>query len=197
MAFGAVLDANVLFHMPLCDTLLRLAEIELFDPFWSDRVLDEMSRNLVSNLGIGQDKAERRVQLMREAFDAAAMPAEAIEQLEPAMTNKEKDRHVLAAAVASGAQVVVTLNLRDFPDAACEPLGVDALHPDEFLMNLHDLDPGAVRAVVELQAAELTTPPMTVDDVLDALATVVPSFANAVRAHLAGGGSPEGSTSRR
>jgi hypothetical protein len=46
MAFGAVLDANVLFHMPLCDTLLRLAEIELFDPFWSDRILDEMSRNL-------------------------------------------------------------------------------------------------------------------------------------------------------
>jgi hypothetical protein len=38
---------------------------------------------------------------------------------------------------------------------------------------------------------------MTVDDVLDALATVVPSFANAVRAHPAGGSSPEGSTSRR
>jgi predicted nucleic acid-binding protein len=197
MAFGAVLDANVLFHMPLCETLLRLAEIELFDPFWSDRILDEMSRNLVSNLGIGQDKSERRVQLMREAFDAAAVPAEAIEQLEPAMTNNEKDRHVLAAAVASGSQVVVTFNLRDFPDAACEPLGVETLHPDEFLMNLHDLDPVAVRAVVDLQAAELTTPPMTVDEVLDTLETVVPSFANAVRAQPASGSSPEGSRSRR
>jgi predicted nucleic acid-binding protein len=195
MAFGAVLDANVLFRMPLCDTLLRLAEIELFDPFWSDRILDEMSRNLVSTLGIAQEKAERRVRLMCEAFDAAAVPAQAIEQLEPAMTNDEKDRHVLAAAVASGAQVVVTLNLRDFPDAACEPLGVEALHPDDFLLNLHDLDPGAVRAVVELQAAELTDPAMTVDEVLDTLATVVPSFVRAVRAHPGGGSSPWRSTS--
>jgi predicted nucleic acid-binding protein len=177
VAFGAVLDANVLFCMPLCDTMLRLAEIELFDPFWSDRILDEMSRNLVSNLGIVQDKAERRARLMREAF----------EQLEPAMTNNEKDRHVLAAAVASGAQVVVTLNLRDFPDAACEAFGVEALHPDDFLLNLFDLDPDAVRAAIELQAAELTEPLKTVDEVLDTLATVVPSFARAVRAHPGGG----------
>jgi hypothetical protein len=115
------------------------------------------------------------------------VPAEAIEQLEPAMTNNEKDRHVLAAAVASGAQVVVTLNLRDFPDAACEAFGVEALHPDDFLLNLFDLDPDAVRAAIELQAAELTEPLKTVDEVLDTLATVVPSFARAVRAHPGGG----------
>lgn len=59
------------------------------------------------------------------------------------MTNDPKDRHVLAAAVASGAQVVVTLNLKDFPPESCEPLAIEPLHPDVFLMDLYGLDDAA------------------------------------------------------
>ena len=40
------------------------------------------------------------------------------------------DRHVLAAAVRSGAQTIVTLNLRHFPDAALAPWDVVAQSPD-------------------------------------------------------------------
>jgi hypothetical protein len=56
------------------------------------------------------------------------------------MANDPKDRHVLAAAVASDAQAVVTLNLKHFPNAACEPLAIEPLHPDNFLLDLYSLD---------------------------------------------------------
>jgi hypothetical protein len=42
MPFAAVLDASVLYPLPLRDTLLRIAETELFDAYWSERILDEV-----------------------------------------------------------------------------------------------------------------------------------------------------------
>lgn len=41
-AFGAVLDACVLVPAALCDTLLRLADRDLYRPVWSVRILAEM-----------------------------------------------------------------------------------------------------------------------------------------------------------
>jgi hypothetical protein len=46
---------------------------------------------------------------------------------------------VLATAVISNAQAIVTLNLKDFPPEACEPLAIEPLHPDRFLLDLYGL----------------------------------------------------------
>jgi hypothetical protein len=78
--------------------------------------------------------------------------------------------------------MLVTLNLRDFPPAACEPFSIEPVHPDRFLCDLYRLDPDAIRAAFALQVAALTRPPMSVADVLDRLAATVPSFAQALRA---------------
>jgi len=94
----------------------------------------------------------------------------------------EKDRHVLAAAVAGGAEALVTANLRDFPPAACDPLGVEAVHPDDFLLGLYALVPQLVANAVSEQAADLQAPPKTLDELLDMLAETVPELAAAVRA---------------
>jgi hypothetical protein len=98
------------------------------------------------------------------------------------MVNDEKDRHVLAAAVAAGSEAVVTSNLRHFPAEACEPLGVSAVHPDEFLSDLLDLDPDTVYRVV----AELVTNlrATSFDQFLAMLeAAGVRSFAAGLRTH--------------
>jgi hypothetical protein len=65
--------------------------------------------------------------------------------------------------VRSGAQIIVTSNLKDFPDEALKELGIEAQSPDEFVLNLLDLAPGAVAAVVSKQAADLKNPPHTGD----------------------------------
>ncbi len=79
------------------------------------------------------------------------------------------DRHVLAAAIASGAQVVVTFNLRHFPAAALEPFGVEAMHPDELVCDAIDLDSADVLRIVHEQAAALQRPRMTPSELLERL----------------------------
>jgi predicted nucleic acid-binding protein len=181
VAFRVVLDACVLYPFSLRDTLLRLAECELYDLYWSDRILDETTRNLVENGVMAQSAADRLETAMREAFDGSVVPALAIGQLEAAMTNHPKDRHVLAAAVAAHAEAIVTVNLRDFADEACVPLNVSATHPDDFLQVLWAKRPETVRAALRAQAADLTDPPWTLDQLLDSLAVTVPRFVDSIR----------------
>ena len=181
MPFSAVLDANTLYPFSLRDTLLRLAELELYTPLWSGRILEEMRRNLVER-PITEEQADRLAAAMRDAFEEAEVDTTELERREPDMTNDPKDRHVLAAAVASGSELIVTFNLDDFPAHACEPLGVAAIHPDDFLLDLHRVGPGIVRAVLDQQAADLN-PPWPLDQLLHALEIAgVPRFAAAVHA---------------
>lgn len=157
----------------------------MYDVFWSDRILDEMSRNLVEEGLMKETGAARLKGAMRAAFDAAVVPAETIAQLEPVMTNHPKDRHVLAAAVVVHAEVVVTANLKDFSEEACSPLGVSAVHPDEFLVTLQAKRPQVVLDVLEEQAGDLKNPPWTLEDLLGALGKQVPEFVRAVQTHRA------------
>jgi hypothetical protein len=183
MSLVAILDASVLYPLPLRDTLLRVADIGLYDPRWSEQILQEVAHNLIANQRATDAQAARLLDAMRDAFDEATVPLDAITRLKTAMTNHPKDRHVLAAAVACEAKAVVTLNVRHFPIDACEPFAIEPMHPDAFLLDFYGLDPQQTYQVVERQAAALSRPPMTVDELLDRLATNVPRFAGALRAH--------------
>jgi len=71
------------------------------------------------------------------------------------------DRHVLAAAIRSGAQVIVTTNLKDFPREVLADFDIDARHPDDFILDLADLDPAIVTTSAKLQRAALKNPPLS------------------------------------
>lgn len=49
------------------------------------------------------------------------------------------DRHVLAAAIVSNTSVIVTYNIKDFPEKEINKYGIEVQHPDDFLLNLIDL----------------------------------------------------------
>ncbi len=82
------------------------------------------------------------------------------------------NRHVLAAAIRCGASVIVTFNLRDFPDQALEPYGVEAMHPDEFILSLIDINLAAVCTAAQKQRRTLKNPPKTPDEYLDTLSNL-------------------------
>jgi len=75
------------------------------------------------------------------------------EPLIPRMTNDEKDRHVVAAAVHGEAPIIVTLNLRHFRREHLEPWGISALHPQSFLAEIYDQEQALVMTKLEQQAA--------------------------------------------
>jgi predicted nucleic acid-binding protein len=134
----AVLDTCVLAPMPLCDTLLRLAEEPAFYiPKWSDDILREL-RSTLQRMGYKQAQAGRRITAMEGAFEDANVAD--YECLAASMTNDPKDRHVLAAAVRCGAHAIVTTNVRHFPPASVKPYDVDVLTPDVFLVHQFHLN---------------------------------------------------------
>ena len=98
--------------------------------------VEEVERNL-PKVGLTPGKATHRVGVMRREFPDALVTG--YEPLVEAMTNDAKDRHVLAAAVRAGAEIVVTANLQDFPKAACVPYDIGVVHPDDFLLDQLDL----------------------------------------------------------
>lgn len=95
------------------------------------------------------------------------------------------DTHVLAAAIRSNAEVIVTFNLKDFPPAALAAFGVEAQHPDEFIMDLWDLDQAAVLAAATEMRRALTRSPYTPEEFIECIFKQgLPQTANALRGYI-------------
>ncbi|MTE01422.1 PIN domain-containing protein [Paracoccus sp. YIM 132242] len=143
----AVLDANVLFPTILREILADLAGAGLYAPLWSPRILAEW-RHAAARLGPDQDAvAGAEIALLRDRFPAAEVPDDGIRAIDGDFPDPA-DRHVVEAALAGEAKLIVTANLRDFPQALMAGLGLRALHPDAFLLDLFAADPVAVTAAV-------------------------------------------------
>ena len=156
--YTAVLDACVLVPIALADTLLRVAEKGLYRPQWTDRILSE-AQAAIEEIHPGID-VSKRFAGMREAFDDSLITG--WEDLEGGLSlPDEDDRHVVAAAIKGGAQAIITANLADFPTAALGPLGLEAVHPDDFVLDQLDLSPPTILQVIREQAAHTRRPPLT------------------------------------
>jgi predicted nucleic acid-binding protein len=173
--FSVVLDACVLIPRYTRAILLDAAERGLYRPVWSTRILDEVEENLVEGGFMRADQAARLRRNFENYFEEALCdPPKA---LEAAMMNDPKDRHVLATAVHEGASVIVSENLRDFPELALTPHGVEAKCVDDFLVDLYHLEPATLHAIVADMAARYDNPPLSVAELLAILARFAPKFA--------------------
>ena len=167
--FGAFYDANVLYPSELRNLLMHLALTGLFRAKWSAAVHEEWISSLLHQRpDLTREKLERtRILMDQHATDALVS---GYEDLIPGLQLPDPDdRHVVAAAIRGRADVIVTLNLKDFPAEVLAPLGLEAQHPDEFILNLFHLEPGAVVAAAQAHRQSLKNPPKTVEEYLDAL----------------------------
>ncbi|MFF2085330.1 PIN domain-containing protein [Nocardia sp. NPDC058176] len=187
MPFSVFFDACVLHPAYLSDTLLRMADAQMFRPLWSAGVLSELRGSLVRR-DIPPDSVDRRISQMKFAFPDAMVTG--YESLISGMENDPKDRHVLAAAVRSGAEVLVTFNVRDFPEHALKSYDLIAVTPDDFLLDQLDLYPGLTISTLHRQAAAYRRDPRSVTGLLSVLErTGTRVFAAEVRRHLDSAGS--------
>ncbi|PPB81659.1 putative nucleic acid-binding protein [Albidovulum inexpectatum] len=144
----AVLDACVLYPTVLREILIGVAQAGLYQPLWSERILEEWARATVK-LGPGAETVARgEVVALRRAWPRAAVPKTAEEDARLWLPDPG-DRHVLATAIVGKAEVIVTFNLSDFPGRVLQQHGLRAEHPDPFLLNLYNSAPAAVAGAVE------------------------------------------------
>ncbi len=165
--FSVLLDACVLFPMYLRDTLLSTAEAGLYIPYWSQKILDEAMSNLVLKGKISAEKAINLEEVIKAAFPEAVVKVPV--ELEEAMTNNPKDRHVLAAAVIAKADILVTNNLTDFDPQALALWNIKAQSSDDFLSELFDDYPEEMVKVVRKQSQNYRRRTLTVAELLSLL----------------------------
>jgi len=164
--FAAILDANVLFPAPLRDFLLRLAEVGVYSPKWSDPIHDEWIRNLLIKR---PDLKLSQLNKVREAMDGAFAEAN-VTGFKSLITGlslpDEDDRHVLAAAIKSEAELIITFNKKDFPPKNIQKFKIQILDPDEFVLRLLQIDLPKVLQAFLNQVNALKKTPQTIEQVL-------------------------------
>ena len=169
MTFTVVYDANVLYPNTLRDLLIRIAQSGTVQAKWTDAILDETLAALHRHRpDIPAEKLERLRELMNKAVrDCLVTGYEPL--IEGLKLPDPDDRHVLAAAIKAGAQVIVTRNLKDFPESALQAWDIEAKSPDAFVLDQVHIDIWAVAASVRQIADSRINPPEAIEDVLSQL----------------------------
>jgi len=169
VAYTVVVDANVLYDAAARDLLMRFALRGLLRVRWTEDILDESFHALRSNR---PDLHEDRLVRMRKPM-CDAVPDCIITGHEPLVETIQLpdlgDRHVVAAAVKSDAQAIVTFNTKDFPTESIARYHIEVIHPDDFFVNQIDLDPIVAVHVIHELAQDLKAPPKTPAEIVDGL----------------------------
>ena len=165
----AVLDANLFFTMWIIDPLLSFAEDAFFQPVWSERIMSEVRTHLNHVWSdVPQTAVDRYLDAINQAFpDSMVRGWE--RHVDGIHLPDVNDRHVLAAAIESGAIIIVTENLRDFPMAQTRQYGVTPMDSDTFLSECFTADPHGAYAAICRLIDEKHHPPRTMDAEIDTL----------------------------
>jgi hypothetical protein len=169
MRYVAVLDACVLYPAPVRDLLLSLADADLYHAKWTHDIQNEWMTNLLTNRPeLSRERLEKTCEDM-----AAAVPDCLVINYEfiiPTLTLPDADdRHVLAAAIKCNADAIVTTNLKDFPQAILDNYGIEAQHPDDFVMNQIELSERIALQAVKAMRLRLRNPPKTASELISTI----------------------------
>lgn len=181
-SFKVIYDANVLYPAPLRDLLMWVALQDVVLARWTDEIHEEWIKRVLANRAdLKREQLERTRQKMNAHVRDCLVTD--YQQLIPALQLPDPDdRHVLAAAIKAGASVIVTFNEKDFPADALDPYGIEAQHPDDFLVYQFDLNKAAICNAVRLQRASLKNPAKSVQELLDTFAAQqLPTFVERLR----------------
>lgn len=143
----AVLDACVLFPTVLREILLGVAARGLYQPVWSDRILQEWVRATAKLGPEAAMEAEAQATLARLAFPSAMQREQPNIEARLYLPDPN-DVHVLAVAISAHADAIITFNAADFPRPVLADEGLVRLDPDQLLCQIHAHYPGEVAHVV-------------------------------------------------
>lgn len=163
--FTCVLDTNVIYPIDIRDLLFWFAYYDLYTPKWSQHIFSEWVE-VMKRKGVNESEIEKRLNNVHKAFPYAMV--ENYEPLIEALTLPDtKDRHVLAAAIKTNANIIVTNNLKDFPADYLKTYGLTAKSADDFITDTIDLNPEQAVAAFRRLVQNKTNPDLDEYQVLD------------------------------
>ncbi|MEO3414749.1 PIN domain-containing protein [Roseovarius sp. CAU 1744] len=141
-----LLDTCVIYPTVMRQMILGVAARGVFTPLWSARIIEEWQRAAVKlgPDGVAQAGAEAALLAARWPGAEVSYPPSLEARLwlpDPA------DIHVLAAAITGSADLILTLNARDFPRNALAEEGLSRADPDGFLHGIWQAQPDLVAEV--------------------------------------------------
>jgi len=168
--YTALLDACVLHPMAMADALMSLASAGLYAAKWSRTIESEWIASIEARRPDLTGKLGYRRDQMREAVPDWEVEERAWQSLAGSLKLPDpNDVHVLAAAMAGHADCIVTANLRDFPADVVGPLGIETIHPDQFIVAQWDLDQLVAVAAFKRMRMRWKKPEATAEDFAAAL----------------------------
>lgn len=182
--FTVLFDACVLYPAAVRDLLLQLAHKGLFRGRWTKKIQEEWVSNLLKNRpDLARQQLERTCELMnKQVLDCLV---EDYEDLSTGLMLPDTgDAHVLAAAIKAQAQIIVTYNLKDFPNSILQKYDIEAQDPDTFLRYQIDLClPDFLTCIKEIRS-RLKSPPKTANEYLFILFHHLPQTVNILKQYV-------------
>jgi predicted nucleic acid-binding protein len=135
------------------EMLIGVAAAGVFEPQWSARLLEEWALAARKLGPEGEAQARGEIALLQAAWPRAEVrPSDGLQRR--LWLPDPNDVHVLAAAIAGSADVILTMNAKDFPRGLLAEEGLSRADPDGFLLGCFEASPEPVRAVAEAVLAE-------------------------------------------
>ncbi len=163
--FTCVLDTNVIYPIDIRDLLFWFASYDLFTPKWSKHIFIEW-QNVMKRKGIDDEEIKKRLNTAQRAF-----PDALVENYESLVNSlelpDENDRHVLAAAIKTNANIIVTNNLKDFPSVYLASFGLIAKTADDFITDTIDLNNDLALEAFRALVINRTNPNLDEFEILD------------------------------
>ena len=165
--FTCVLDTNVIYPIEIRDLLFWFAYYELYTPKWSKHIFDEW-KDVMIRKGVDEDEANKRINKAQLAFPEALVTN--YESLIEGLTLPDlKDRHVLAAAIKTNANVIVTNNSKDFPEEYIAGFGLKVKGVDDFITDIIDINQDKALQAFKDLVLNRTNPDLDEYQILDRL----------------------------
>ena len=169
--YTALVDACSLVSVWRRNLLLSLAEAEFFRLRWSQSILDETERALAKlhrqrGSTDGVARAQQAITSMTRAFPEAMVDDFSRLLANPVGLPDPNDEHVVAAAVKTQAQAIVTENISDFPADLLGELNLEARTADEFIADTIALEEGLAIPAIRNMRLRLKRPAMDASDLM-------------------------------
>ena len=135
-----LMDACIIFPTVMREMLMETAEAGGFTPLWSDKILDEWRHAAGrADFEVG-GIAGVEIALLKAKWPKAMVDIDA-DVIDTLSLPDRNDRHVLAAAIAGEAEVLLTRNLKDFPTKTLARYDILRREPDGFLLEFAQSSP--------------------------------------------------------